>query len=412
MWFERISLMNKLSIVVPVYNTEKYLKQCLDSIVCQTYGDFQIVLVDNGSTDRSGEICDKYAESDARISVVHQENRGPAGARERGLQISDGRYVYFIDSDDWLDADLVENLINIIEQYHVDIVLAGSKREYENGRSFDMKIRGDDGIHDQKWIRDDMMPQIVGVNELYGNVSKIALWNYLIDRKLLETYMKNPASRVDLGDDIIVTYPCLLSAESIYVKQDIYYHYRQRGNSLKRNLSIENYKNPKTAYEVLLAKLCKDMQTEGLLQQIKDLFFYLYMSCTSGKIDTRNGIFPYQDFRKGSNIIIYGAGAFGRKIIDSLKESPYAHVAAWVDENRRNQDCVSPMKVLKDVEYDYIILGSLLADLRSSMRDTLKKYNVPEEKIIDIDKTKIQNASFLDMVKGHPYTDAKDLRKH
>ena len=103
--------MEKISItvIVPIYNTGLYLEECLNSIVGQSYSDFQIILVDDGSTDGCEKICDKYAQIDSRIKVIHQKNSGLVNARKTGLKEADGDYIYYVDSDDWLDKNIIEN---------------------------------------------------------------------------------------------------------------------------------------------------------------------------------------------------------------------------------------------------------------------------------------------------------------
>ena len=113
--------MSKISVIIPVYNTAAYLPACLDSVLAQTYRDIEVVVVDDGSNDSSGEVCDDYACRDGRITVVHQENGGPSAARNRGLEIANGEYIAFIDSDDVVHQRYLEVLITEIERQHADI---------------------------------------------------------------------------------------------------------------------------------------------------------------------------------------------------------------------------------------------------------------------------------------------------
>ena len=102
--------MPKLSVIVPVYNTEKYLRECLDSILAQAFTDFEFILVNDGSTDKSGDICDAYGQVDSRVRVIHQENGGVTAARKRGVEVAEGEYISFIDSDDWIEPDMLLSL--------------------------------------------------------------------------------------------------------------------------------------------------------------------------------------------------------------------------------------------------------------------------------------------------------------
>lgn len=121
-----------ISVVIPVYNTENYLEECLNSVVEQTYKNLDIILIDDGSTDKSGEICDIYAKKDNRIRVYHIENSGQSVARNSGIKIANGKFISFIDSDDWIDKEFYEKMISHLEKYDADIAVCGRKLIYPN----------------------------------------------------------------------------------------------------------------------------------------------------------------------------------------------------------------------------------------------------------------------------------------
>ena len=114
--------MSKISVIIPVYNTEAYLPRCIESVIGQTYGDWELLLVDDGSTDGSGDICDRYAKQDERIRVIHNQNQGPAASRENGIKNSKGGLVMFADSDDWLDRDMLRIMKEQMEASGAGIV--------------------------------------------------------------------------------------------------------------------------------------------------------------------------------------------------------------------------------------------------------------------------------------------------
>lgn len=122
-----------ISIIVPVYKVEKYLPKCIESILSQTYSSFELLLIDDGSPDRCGQICDEYARRDARIRVFHKENEGVSEARNCGLDNAKGDYVTFADSDDWLESDILETLYDLLNKYNVDMSACGLQKEDEDG---------------------------------------------------------------------------------------------------------------------------------------------------------------------------------------------------------------------------------------------------------------------------------------
>ena len=114
--------MPKLSVIIPIYNTEKYLRDCIESILAQTFTDFELILVDDGSADRSGAICDEYCQLDGRIKVIHQKNGGVTVARKRGTEAASGDYISFIDSDDWIEPNMYHDMWKKADMYNADIV--------------------------------------------------------------------------------------------------------------------------------------------------------------------------------------------------------------------------------------------------------------------------------------------------
>ena len=125
-----------VSIIVPVYNTEKYLERCIVSLRQQTLNSIEIILIDDGSSDNSGNICDDYASKDDRIKVIHKRNEGQGLARNSGLELSEGKYVLFVDSDDYIETDTCEKLVSIIELENADLCSFGYRIETKEGRIF------------------------------------------------------------------------------------------------------------------------------------------------------------------------------------------------------------------------------------------------------------------------------------
>lgn len=122
----------KITVIIPIYNVEKYLEKCINSVLNQTYKDLEIILINDGSTDNCKMICEKYKNKDERIIFIDKENEGLSTSRNRGLEIATGEYIAFLDSDDWIDKDMYEMLINLAEKYNVDIVECGYRNVYDD----------------------------------------------------------------------------------------------------------------------------------------------------------------------------------------------------------------------------------------------------------------------------------------
>lgn len=216
------------SIIVPVYNVEQYLKECIDSILNQTVTNFEIILVDDGSTDSSGEICDQYALNHGNIKVIHKKNGGLSSAWVEGLNFVEGEYICSIDSDDYVECDLLESLQKKIELYSCDILVYGYKSfgavETVN------EIRADSGFYDRKKIESDILPSLINVGNL-GKRSCIYLSriNKVIKKELFIKNKKYYRSDISYGEDNMWTIPNVLTASSMYVFSD-YYPYCYRNN--------------------------------------------------------------------------------------------------------------------------------------------------------------------------------------
>lgn len=210
--------MKTVSIVIPVYNVEKYLPECLDSVINQTYKDLQIIVIDDGSTDSSGKICDQYAEKDNRITVIHQENAGAANAKNTGLDNVKGEYLAFADSDDWVELNWIETLVNAMEKYDADVVECGFDNvfvnEVEEGKVY---------TEGEMLTTEDYFKQY---NE---NWVSVIFWNKLFRAELTEGIRFRKERRCI--DDEFYTYKVVSNAKKMIRVSNILYHYRQRKSS-------------------------------------------------------------------------------------------------------------------------------------------------------------------------------------
>lgn len=224
--------MVQLSVIVPVYNVESYLKRCVDSILEQTFEEFEVILVDDGSLDNSSEICNKYSESDKRVKVIHKKNGGLSSARNAGLNIAKGEYIAFIDSDDYVSKDMFKTMINLALSNNYDIVSCGFKRFYENSCN---------------------EPVCRGTIYKYSNIE--ALSNYLLEydnvNRKIDTVVWNKIYKRELFNDITfpegkiyedgyVTYKLLYKANNIAHIDDELYYYFQRQDSISNSGFSEN----------------------------------------------------------------------------------------------------------------------------------------------------------------------------
>lgn len=213
-----------ISVIVPVYKVEKYLEKCIESIIKQTYTNLQIILVDDGSPDNCGKICDEYAKKDSRIEVIHKINGGLSDARNVGINRANGRYIGFVDSDDYIKEDMYEKLINLIKEYDADISICNLYDVIDGNECIRNK---DNGIHE--YSRIDILKEIL----LDKNIQSYA-WNKLYKKELFDE-IKYPIGKK--YEDIGTTFYLFEKCNKIVVTSEPEYYYLKRADSLVNNVT-------------------------------------------------------------------------------------------------------------------------------------------------------------------------------
>lgn len=228
--------MPRLSVVVPVYNVEKYLNQCIDSILEQTFSDFELILVDDGSKDRSGMICDQYAEADARVIVIHTENRGVVTARKTGVNMAKGEYTVFVDSDDWLDQDFYRCMFDAAEGANPDILISGRLKRLAGCVK---TTTFQPGYYGAAELQGTIFPCMMYDLSTEQYQISPSLWDKLFRTELLKEVYTGVDPRVTLGEDAVCTYPCIARANSVLIVDNAAcYHYREDHISMVNNCDI------------------------------------------------------------------------------------------------------------------------------------------------------------------------------
>jgi len=212
-----------ISIIIPVYNGEKYFRSCVESILHQTYEHWELLLIDDGSYDSSGSICDEYA-TDPRITAVHKKNGGQAAARNDGIAMAKGEYISFVDCDDWLDVDMYERMLQTMQAQQAEIIICGYIEEYMNR---------------QKKIHADGEMKVYEASEalklvLQGKIGSY-LWSMLFRREVVQELMPD----LNPYEDHATIFKWISHARQVVVFHHAFYHYRQLGGS-----SLHSY-NPK-----------------------------------------------------------------------------------------------------------------------------------------------------------------------
>lgn len=246
----------KISVIVPVYKVEKYLERCIESILNQTYKNLEIILVDDGSPDKCGEICDEYAKKDKRIKVLHKENGGLSSARNEGIKVATGEFVTFVDSDDYLNKDMYKILYENIENTQSDVSACNLFYEYEDENNRIEKVNKDDLKKEYNNI--DAIKELLKNERIYNYA-----WNKLYKKELFEN-IKYPEGKK--MEDLGTTYLLFEKSKKIVYDSTALYYYVQRGGSIVSSagekfyldlleLLIERYRYLREKYETLRKEL-------------------------------------------------------------------------------------------------------------------------------------------------------------
>lgn len=239
-----------VSVLIPVYNTSNYLSQCIDSVLNQTHKNLEVIIVNDGSTDNSYEICSKYESMDKRIKLIHQNNGGLVDARKKACSVANGKFCICLDSDDYFDCDMIEKMVHLILKYEADIVCTGYIKEKENG-SF---LRGnfiDSGLYCKENLQ-KVYGNLLYSGEFYRPGIMPLLSNKLIKKDLYVKYQNMVPEVITRGEDVATIYPLLLEAKCIVIDNEIKsYHYRRNQQSICHTFDEKHFERQMILFEYL-----------------------------------------------------------------------------------------------------------------------------------------------------------------
>ena len=218
-----------ISVLVPVYNARVYLKECIDSVLNQTYKNIEVILVNDGSTDGSKEICDAYAVTDKRVRAIHKENSGVVDTRKVGVTCSTGAYCICIDADDYISSDYIETIVNIIVEYEPDMICCGYVRT--NGiNNITVPLDYVEGYYNREKIETDIIPYILASAD--GKSFPQALWAKAIKTDICREMLSVVEHDLKYSEDLCSVVIGLHRCESLYILNKCFYFYRNNPNSV------------------------------------------------------------------------------------------------------------------------------------------------------------------------------------
>lgn len=377
-----------LSVIVTVYNIKGYLDKCIESICNQTYKDLEIIIVDDGSTDGSSEICDCYALKDKRIKVVHKENGGQVSARKLGAKTATGKYVISVDGDDWIERDRFQNLVEKGLKDSPDMVhMEGHYKEYED-KAILVASSGFEYMYDERKIQEDLMELFVGKNIFLERKIGFSHWQWCVKRDLYYSNLIKINEKIRRIEDMITIFSCILDSKKIVCINEDGYHYIQREGSINGRKSNWNENHANIYYAQMKEILSRHIVNEKVMNVAVQYMYHNVFLTNYKKLYNyyTEYLFPYSPVKNGSKIIVYGAGNIGVEMINAIETNKRYEVVAWVDKqkkyNPRSDHIIEDISVIEDRIFDYIVIAILVVDISLAVKKELIERGIPDKKIV------------------------------
>lgn len=379
--------MKSIGVIVPVYNTKKYLEQCIESILNQNCDALQVVLVDDGSDDGSEKICDDFAIKDSRIKVIHQVNKGKLEARYIGAYSLETDYITFVDSDDWIADDTYSIFSGYMEQ-GIDIISYKIIRYKNANYQVESVEKIKQGIFGNDKYRDVVCSTMIWDEKINSPGIDPSLCNKLFKREIIMPQLdKARKICIGYGDDSAVTYPTLYSANSYAIVNAYKYYHRGRADGQVAYYFLDdNYYNKLIQlYEYLKERFNGDA---NYVRQLDMFFAYsAQLRLRKYEIVSSKAIYlaPFNRIPKGSRIVLYGAGSVGQSYYKQITELDYCQVVAWMDKNKT---CCGSKKLSRymnftSVDYDYVVIAlKSESAVKKIIQEMCDNYGVIADKII------------------------------
>lgn len=372
-----------ISVIIPVYNTEKYLRRSIESIIVQSYTDLEIILVDDGSSDSSGIICDEYASRDSRIIVIHKKNEGLVSARKTGLRLATGQYISYIDSDDWIEPNAYEGLADIVSSYSPEIIECNFVKEFK-GVSAIRKTAFAEGLYSRdEFIKE--ISEIMSQDPPFRYALNSTLCSKIIRKSFLEKFQYDVDDSIQLGEDFAVSMQMFAKVENIYFTSKAYYHYCVRERSMAYDDTLAKYDVYKGLATFLLHKVDQSnpIITQYLVYRLFDVLFDYLTSIPETYFYDRL-FFPfYNKVPMGSRIIVFGKGLYAKNIIKIATQRRCLEIVDNVD----SADFKQKTSVLLGNSYDYILVSIADGVIAEEIRRNLLSVGISRERIKTIDSS-------------------------
>lgn len=382
-----------VSIIIPVYNVKEYLAECVESVRRQTLSEIEIILVDDGSTDGSAELCDEYAALDERIQVIHQANGGSTRARNAGLLASQGSYIGFVDSDDWIEPNMYEELLKYGEEAEADVVASVKYVNYGAGE-YREALGVPEGVYEKGSSGEVLLKNLIYSEDYHSKGISPNLYDKLFKRELLSRYQLAVDERIRYGEDDVCVYTCLLHANRVRMVDRAYYHYRIREGSICQTKDTKYFERITWFYQELKKEFEKHPSHQGLMEQLDRYMLERVLRGINQHFGFEYGVVipfyqpPYKRLKiqRVQKLALYGAGNVGQDYVRSFQLLGSVEIAVWVDRQyEKYQDRglpVTDISSLDKADYDVVLIAIDNNRAAEQITAELQERGIPKQKIL------------------------------
>ena len=404
--------MDLISVVVPIYNLDAYLYQCVSSIVQQTYKNLEIILVDDGSTDNALEICEYFRKSDARIRVIAKPNGGLVAARKDGLRAATGKYVFYVDGDDWINHDCIERYYKLAIKHDTDIVVGDYKREFL-GDFVTIRNSIAPGYYNRSRIENEILSIMISHGPFFNHGLKTYSWGKLYKRSAVLSVQNKVPDQIMIAEDAALIYPAIYNSNAIYISDLALCNYRQRPNSILKSTNFDNQELGRiaTAFQYLAATLSSQNSQYCFQQQLQAYFAAIVTIRTGaflGSVELYDKFKVFGEIAPGARLAVYNSGSFGQHVYKHLQHNESFKLAGWFDKDYKENNILN-MRVSNPVDlhrcaFDFLIIPSFDPALYAEVDDLFKGQGLEHTKICTVTLDASNLAQFITSAGYDPIT--------
>ncbi|KHM51277.1 hypothetical protein NZ47_11370 [Anaerovibrio lipolyticus] len=376
-----------LSVIVPVYQAVETLERCVSSILVQDVDDIEVILVDDGSSDGSSELCDLLCDEYSNVIVKHIENSGPYQARKQGVLIAKGEVITFVDADDWLEEGAYRKILKVYNENTPDVLLF-AYRLGQDGKTVFHEHK--DGLYSKDKIENQILSSMMCDVKLGRRRIDPSLCCKLMKKELFLKVTSGVNERIVWGEDAAVAYPMLCAADNIYIYNKAFYHYCVTNASCTQNYPVSRITELQSFKRVLEEKISLNSkknfrwQIDSYMRIFLDMLSVNWFGC---RRTSQIYSFPFTIIKPRSRVKMFGAGEVGKSYFQTIIQTGYVELTGWYDKNATSIEdfCGERIKSLDELclaDDECILIAASNIKIADDIRADLIKRGIPSDKII------------------------------